>query len=60
MGPYRPVRARVGPTRAHEEWENFRKGVFFSNTCWSKFVVFDIQTTFFDGFDMLFSLLAEE
>ena len=60
MCPYGPVWARVGPARALEEREKLGKTCFSSNTVLRKDIVFDLQTTFFDGFNMLLSFLAEK
>ena len=59
MGPYEPMRARMGPARALEEREKFRKNapVFFQTTV-QKIAVFDLHMTFFDSFNVFFRFLA--
>ena len=61
MGPARALEESVGPARALEEGEKFRKNVplFFERT-FTKNVVFDLQTTFFDSFNVLFNFLTEK
>ena len=50
----------MGPARALEEREKFRKNIIFlNNTFFSKIYVFDLQTAFFDGKSMFFRFLAE-
>ena len=58
-GPYGPIWARMGPARALEEREKFRKNYFLRNTCLSKIVVVDIHVTFLNGFNLFFRFLAE-
>ena len=60
MGPSRPVLAHMGPAQALEEREKLMKNVhFLRNTSLLKIVVFDLQMTFFDGFNVFFRFLAE-
>ena len=60
MGPYGPVRAHMGPARALEEREKFRKNIFsLRNTFLSKIVVFDLHMLFFVRFNVFFRFLAE-
>ena len=61
MGPYGPILARMGPARSLEERENKKQKAHLSlrDTFFSKIVVFDLQTTIFDGLNVFFRLLAE-
>ena len=60
MGSYGPVWANVGPARALEERDKFRKNMFcLRNTLFLKIVIFDLQTKFVDGFNEFFRFLAE-
>ena len=59
MGPYGPVWARIGPTRALEEREKFKKTYFLNKTFFSKIIVFDLQTMLFDEKTVFFRFLAE-
>ena len=59
-GPYGPLWAHVGPARALEEREKFRKNaLFFRAAFLSTDVVFYLQTAFFDCFNVFFRFLAE-
>ena len=60
-GPYGHIRAHMGPARALEERERFRKITLLclSNTFFSNIIVFDLLTTLFDGFNVFFRFLAE-
>ena len=53
-------RAHMGPARALEEREKIKEiHVFLSNPFFSKIMVFDLQTKFFDGEPLFFRFLAE-
>ena len=60
-GPYGPLWAHMGPARALEEREKCRKNIPFSHVTHfhQKSLFFDLQTAFFDGFNVLFRFLAE-
>ena len=46
MGPYGPVSYGMGPARAHEEREKFRKTAPFQTHFLSETAVFDLHITF--------------
>ena len=52
-------RAHMGPARALEEREKLEKHIFLSITFLLKIIVFDLQTTFFNDFNVFFRFLAE-
>ena len=60
MGPSGPILARMGPARALDEREKFRKNIHaFVQTSFSKTIAFDIHMMFFDSFNVFFRFLAE-
>ena len=59
MGPARALEESVGPARALEEREKFRKNAPLFLHILYKNIVFNLQTTVFDGFNVLLSFLAE-
>ena len=60
--PYGPIRAHMGPARALEEREKFRKKIFFAqHMCFfsSKIVDFNLHMTLVYRFNVFFRFLTE-
>ena len=58
--PTRDLEESVGPARALEEREKIMKNALLFYAFLRKNAVFGLQTTFFDGFNVLLSFLAEK